>query len=93
MEFPAKTSFSIKLTEPVVFLRPDRYAHQVRPTANIATRSQRPDLEAPAVVRGSLVMALSKPAKVSKICMTMEGTCRSEWYEGAYSISLAQIAD
>ncbi|KIJ66043.1 hypothetical protein HYDPIDRAFT_87351 [Hydnomerulius pinastri MD-312] len=67
-----KNSLSIRLTEPVVFVRGSE-------------RESRHDGDTtlPAVVRGLLTLKLAKPIKISSIELELEGKATTTWPEGA----------
>ena len=60
-------SVNISLAEPVLFLQ---------------GHDQNNQAGSPALLRGSLVMRLSKPAKIKAITLTFKGRARTEWPEG-----------
>ena len=69
-----KNTLSIRLTESVVFLRG---------SVDTVVTGRRTTREAqPAVLRGLLILNLTKPMKVSSIEITLEGKAQSAWPEG-----------
>jgi hypothetical protein len=77
MSSKTKTSLSIRLTESVVLLRTD-------------ARNRPSDPDSPSqssgLIRGLLVLNLSKPTKISSIEVMLEGKGRNSWTEGARNI-------
>ncbi|KDQ20201.1 hypothetical protein BOTBODRAFT_170202 [Botryobasidium botryosum FD-172 SS1] len=71
----SKSSLTIRLTEPVVFLRAS--------DANLSRRAPAAgDAGPPAALRGLLELKLSKPTKIKSIDIVLEGKARTEWPEG-----------
>jgi len=70
----------IRLTEPVIFLKGPSTGldFRGRPQA-IAADAQ------PAMLRGLLTLRLSKPTRIRKIEIKLEGKARTEWPEGERS--------
>lgn len=62
------TSLSIILAEPVLFLR----GLTIRESAE----------RLPSLLRGTLVVRVTKPSKIKTISLTFKGTARTEWPEG-----------
>jgi len=74
----------IRLTEPVIFLKGPSTGldFRGRPQA-IAADAQ------PAMLRGLLTLRLSKPTRIRKIEIKLEGKARTEWPEGESSVNHA----
>ncbi|KAF9228445.1 hypothetical protein BS17DRAFT_773743 [Gyrodon lividus] len=69
---PEKNSLSIRLTEPVVWLRCTEHE-----------RRHGDDTLPPAVVRGLLTLELAKPTKISSIELELQGKAATRWTKGA----------
>ncbi|GHJ86661.1 hypothetical protein NliqN6_3063 [Naganishia liquefaciens] len=71
------TPLAIRLTEPITYLRGNATGMDARGRP----LPERPD-EAPAVVRGLLTLKLTKPSRIRRIEVKIEGKARTEWPEG-----------
>jgi hypothetical protein len=72
-----KQPLQIRLTEPVIFLRGPSTGLDFRGRPQ-AVREDAP----PAMLRGLLTLRLSKPTRIRKIEIKLEGKARTEWPEG-----------
>ena len=66
----------IRLTEPVVFLRGPSTGLDFRGRPQVIREAQ------PAMLRGLLTLRLTKPTRIRKIEVKLEGKSRTEWPEG-----------
>lgn len=69
----------IRLTEPVVFLR--------GPSTGLDFRGRPQGIDpnaAPAQLRGLLTLRLTKPTRIRKITIKLDGKARTEWPEGEF---------
>ena len=73
-----KNSLSIRLTEPVVFLRGSA---ETTVTGRRTTRESQP-----AMLRGLLTLTLDKPTKISSIEITLQGRTQTAWPEGMHTV-------
>ncbi|KAJ9119687.1 hypothetical protein QFC22_003397 [Naganishia vaughanmartiniae] len=69
------TPLAIRLTEPITYLRATGEDARGRP---LQARSDEP----PAVIRGLLTLKLTKPSRIRRIEVKIEGKARTEWPEG-----------
>lgn len=69
----------IRLTEPVIFLRGPSTGLDFRGRPQVV-RQDAP----PAMLRGLLTLRLSKPTRIRKIDIKLEGKARTEWPEGEH---------
>ncbi|KAL7413078.1 hypothetical protein BDY24DRAFT_72785 [Mrakia frigida] len=72
-----KNGVHIELTEPVVFLRGPATGEDSRGRRTL----QRDDVP-PALLRGVLTLTLTKPSRIKRIDIVLEGKARTEWPEG-----------
>ncbi|KAF9228156.1 hypothetical protein BS17DRAFT_763711 [Gyrodon lividus] len=72
----SKNTLSIRLTEPVVFLR----------SSDPSGRHQADPSDPPALVRGLLTLNVVKPTRISSIEVELEGVATTSWPEAVMSI-------